>query len=147
MHFVREQLALGSRADAESAPLLAAAGISAVLSLEPTRKAIAARQFLLPIEDRVPLLEESLGQAFDFLDRAIEKGDKVLLHCEMGISRSPAILAAYLVVSEGLDADTAIATVQAACPGADPHPALRASLYQLASTRKAATTMRNARCA
>lgn len=35
--------------------------------------------------------------AFDFVDRQLYEGRKVLIHCNMGLSRSPVITVAYLV--------------------------------------------------
>ena len=52
----------------------------------------------------------------------------VLVHCLHGVSRAPAIAAAYLVQAEGLGAAAALAAVQGARPASGPNAGFRGQL-------------------
>ncbi|KAK2466099.1 hypothetical protein APHAL10511_001741 [Amanita phalloides] len=55
-----------------------------------------------------------LPSACQFIDQAIKSGGVVLVHCYQGLSRSAAVVAAYLMWSQGLGATQAIDLVRAA---------------------------------
>ena len=129
MDFVTSQLAVGSREDAENSAALADYGIDAVLSLVPlARPAAVVRQLSLALPDRVALPGALIDEAVDFLLDQTARGRRVLVHCEMGISRSPSIAAAYLHLAQGVDLYEALCLVRAARPIVEPHPTLIASL-------------------
>ncbi len=131
MDFITAQLAVGSRLEAEQGPTLAAQGIEAVLSLVPlARPAPVTRQLSLAIQDRVEIPGALIDEALDFLVHQTAHGRRTLVHCEMGISRSPALAAAYLHRTQGLDLAEAFSRVQVLRPNAEPHPALLASLVR-----------------
>ena len=65
----------------------------------------------LPVKDHTnPTLEQLLLGA-QFIDTAVQNGQRVLIHCKMGIGRSPTMAAAYLV-STGLSVDEAARQVE-----------------------------------
>lgn len=130
MDFITSQLAIGSSQDAGNSAALADRGIDTLLSLAPlARPAGVARQLSLALADRVALTGALIDEAVSFLLDQIGRGHRVLVHCEMGISRSPAIAAAYLHLAQGVALDQALHAVRAARPLAEPHPALIASLF------------------
>jgi histidinol-phosphate aminotransferase len=130
MDFITSQLAVGSREDAENSAALAAHGIDTLLSLAPLARPVGvARQFSLALPDRVALPGALIDEACNFLLDQTARGRRVLVHCEMGISRSPTIAAAYLHLTQGVDLGAALRSVRAARPVAEPHPALIASLF------------------
>ncbi|NMF90717.1 aminotransferase class I/II-fold pyridoxal phosphate-dependent enzyme [Aromatoleum petrolei] len=129
MDFVMPQLAVGSRADAADGAALAAAGIDALLSLAPlARPAEVALQLGLAVADRAALPAATIREAVAFIAARLAAGHRVLLHCEQGISRSPALAACFLHEQLGVPLDEAVDRVRAARPQADPHPALLASI-------------------
>lgn len=129
MYFITPDLAVGRRADAEDAATLAAHGIRSLLSLcALPRPEGVQRQLSLDIKDRVALPAESIAEALEFIDSQIGAGRKVLIHCEMGISRSASIAVGYLHGRCGLSVEEALARVREANPIADPHPLLLESL-------------------
>lgn len=130
MDFITSQLAVGSRQDAENSAALAAHGIDTLLSLAPLARPVGvARQYSLALPDRVALPGSLIDEACNFLLDQTARGRRVLVHCEMGVSRSPAIAAAYLHLAQGVDLSQALRSVRAARPVAEPHPALIASLF------------------
>ncbi len=125
MDFVTPWLAVGSRADAADGAALRAAGIDALLSLAPlSRPAEVALQLSLAVADRAPLPAGTIRTAVDFLAQRAAAGQRVLLHCEMGISRSPALAACFLHEHEGMPLDEAFVRVRSLRPKAVPDPAL-----------------------
>lgn len=129
MDFVMPQLAVGSRADAADGAALQAAGIDTLLSLAPlARPAEVALQLGLAVADRVALPAATIRAAAAFLAGRVAAGHRVLMHCEQGISRSPALAACFLHEHLGVSLDEAFARVRAARPQAEPHPALVASI-------------------
>jgi hypothetical protein len=120
---------LGDLAAAESASVLGALGITHVLSamrgavrLPQTPTGTTHHQF--PIEDN-PFAELAahLPAATEFIRAALaERPDaRVLVHCVQGVSRSAAVVAAYLVVRFGWPVDQAVAHIKSCRPAADPN--------------------------
>ena len=131
MDQVTPRLFLGSRSDAANPALLKQHAIDAVLSLEPVRLIASVRcQLILQLKDRQPMPLATLEQAVDFIALQIEQGRRVLVHCQMGISRSPTLVLAYLHRHAGLSLDQALARIQRARPQAEPHPVLLQSLSE-----------------
>ena len=71
----------------------------------------------LPTED----LLQRLPGAVAFIGDALAAGGRVLVHCVAGMSRSATVVAAYLMASEQLDTDKALAALRAAYPQACPN--------------------------
>ncbi|KAF9075819.1 protein-tyrosine phosphatase-like protein [Rhodocollybia butyracea] len=62
-------------------------------------------------------LKPHLEEACNSIDRALRSGRSVLVHCQQGISRSAAVVIAYLIRNHGMSYDAAYALVkrQRAC--------------------------------
>jgi len=62
-------------------------------------------------------LKPHLEGVCNHIDRALRSGANVLVHCQQGISRSPAIVIAFLIRNRGMSFDAAYALVrrQRAC--------------------------------
>ena len=129
MDFVTPLLAVGGRVDAEDAAALRDAGVAALLSLAPVvRPRDVAVQLSLAVADRVALPDAVIREAVDFLARQTAGGRRVLIHCEMGMSRSPALAACFLHECAGLGLADAFARIGAARPVAAPDAALVESI-------------------
>ena len=63
-------------------------------------------------------LQEKIEQAADFIDTKLENGETVCVQCLAGVSRSPAIVVAFLVLKRGMSIDHAVERVKQARPGA-----------------------------
>lgn len=130
MDFVTPWLAIGAAGEAADAALRRAHGIDAVLSLLPVDFDAGAAHLTLPVADRVALPGTTIRTVTAYIERQRQAGRKTLLHCQMGISRSPALAACYLHEYAGRRLDDALHEVGRARPVADPHPALLASMRQ-----------------
>jgi len=126
--FITNQLAIGGLDDVQSEAALRAAGIDFVLSLAPDVTLNSVRQVFLQVNDREPLPDHIIDHAVGLIEEAILAGRRVLVHCNMGISRSPAIVVCYLYQCRDLSVTKALAMVRRARPQAMPHPLLLASI-------------------
>ncbi|KAJ4461730.1 putative Dual specificity phosphatase [Paratrimastix pyriformis] len=61
-----------------------------------------------------PLLMK-LPQATEFIDRALASGGNILVHCNAGYSRSPSVVAAYLMQTQGMSRDGALVFLRKKC--------------------------------
>jgi protein-tyrosine phosphatase/nicotinamidase-related amidase len=65
----------------------------------------------LPIMDQLVSSEEEMIDMVNYLDNAVKKDEKILLHCVGGLGRSGLVAASYLKY-KGLDSDEAITAVR-----------------------------------
>lgn len=122
----------------DALPLLAEAGIGAVVSLLniPSDERVYQRAgfayHLLPIPDGAA---PSVDQFLDFLNFMREQraaNRVVAVHCAAGLGRTGTMLAAYLI-AKGTPVDEAVAQIRKARPGAIETPAQMRFLRDLAS--------------
>ncbi|KAG8216902.1 protein-tyrosine phosphatase-like protein [Butyriboletus roseoflavus] len=59
--------------------------------------------------------------SISFIQKELDKGRGVLVHCQAGISRSATIVAAYLMYTRKLDPSAALDTIRAVRPHTDPN--------------------------
>lgn len=131
MDLITPQIIIGSREDASNPVLLSRYKIDAVLSLEPVcLLKPASCQLLLQVQDRIALPDAVIEQAVAFIHQQLRLGHRVLAHCQMGISRSPALVLAYLHQHQELSLSQGLTLIQKARPQAEPHPALLQSLQR-----------------
>jgi len=71
-----------------------------------------------------------------FIDAVVKREERVFIHCMYGHGRSPALLAGYYVLKQGLSVDAAVKKIKAA--RAEVHPTLdqMEGLYKLAGEKK-----------
>lgn len=99
---------------------MARLGISASLSLrreaDDRARGVALEKHLwLPTTDDAPPTLEQLGAASSFIGQALAEGRGVYVHCMSGVGRAATTAAAYLI-STGLSADEAWATIRRVRP-------------------------------
>ncbi|NEV63926.1 dual specificity protein phosphatase family protein [Thiorhodococcus minor] len=126
--FITDQVAVGAREDALSADALAEAGIDFVLSLVLDMETPGVRQVRLEVRDREPLSTWTMARAVELIAAEVDAGRRVLVHCHMGLSRSPAIVLCYLRERCGMTMRDALRALKQARPQSMPHPALLASI-------------------
>ncbi len=68
-----------------------------------------------------------------FIDGALKGGGTVYVHCFAGISRSPSIVAAYLISTRGWTVEAALEFIRKERPIIDPNDGFRAALSAWAS--------------
>ncbi len=131
MNFVTPMLAVGSRDDALNSLTLRRHKIGAILSLaEIAPPATIDCHHYLEMSDRVPVPPRLIQQAVDYLESCTARGLRVLIHCQMGISRSPTLAACFLHQTAGMPLCDALKHLKEVRPQVAPHPTLLASVYR-----------------
>lgn len=122
--------------------MLAALGVGRVLNLvedgeyqrgarRKVEKALAKagiEEVRLSTEDYGPLADELLEQGAAQVNRWLDQGEVVYLHCRAGWQRSAAVAAGAIALRNGIDIDAALVQVQQLKASADPLPHQREDL-------------------
>lgn len=125
---IRDWLYIGSLRDTQSHATLSANGIGAMLQLAVAVPQTDITRHYLPIEDGRPLSPGLLHTGLDFVATERQNGNRVLIACAAGISRSATFTIAALKESEPISLREALRTVVMSHPETFPHPALWKSL-------------------
>jgi len=106
LDWITDHIAIGHFLDAQSLP----AGIDAVLCLREDccdgRTDVDA--LCLPLLDGSGNDQRDIEDALEFIREVVTAGQRILVHCHAGRSRSVVIVARYLMQTRGLTAQTAL---------------------------------------
>jgi len=69
--------------------------------------------------------------AVKFIQKGVLSGEKVLVHCHAGVSRSVTIVVAYLMICRGHTLSSALGSVRAVRPIANPNSGFMATLRSI----------------
>lgn len=122
---ITPQLHVGGQYRRRGWPALARRGITAVVNMreefDDAQAGIAPARYLhlSTVDDRPPAME-AIRTGVAFIQDEVARGGSVYIHCGAGVGRAPAMAAAYLV-STGLSADQAWATIRRVRPFIRPH--------------------------
>ncbi|KAK9473740.1 protein-tyrosine phosphatase-like protein [Dipodascopsis tothii] len=129
MHKIVDHVYLGSMFALKGKLSIEQAGITHILSV--LRGPIEANDVLGQAgmthkqisldDDEDENIIEHFGEALEFMDAAVSKGESVLVHCMAGVSRSATVVAAYLIWKERVSAETALARIRAQRAVANPN--------------------------
>lgn len=89
------------------------------LGLEPPDPTTTGDQFVFPDG---PHDYEIFEAAVDYTIESLDRDDKVLVHCQAGVSRSAGVCTAAIAVRQGIDAEKARTKVKASRSVIDPTP-------------------------
>lgn len=124
MDQVTENLWLGGLASVADVENLKKNNIHSVLSVMRGMVVVQAtfthKQIEIDDVEEEDILNHLIA-CISFIEAELDKGHGVLVHCQAGMSRSPAIVAAYLMYSLHLDTDGAIALIRQSRPDVDPN--------------------------
>ncbi|KAJ6483514.1 protein-tyrosine phosphatase-like protein [Mycena vitilis] len=130
-------LYLGSLSAVNDHPLLRAHGIThLVQALEapwapPARKEDGFVAYSIDIRDKESVdLRPHLEAACVYIERALRRGEGVLVHCQQGVSRSPSIVIAYLIRNHAMSYDAALAFVRRKRACIKPNPGFARALLE-----------------
>jgi protein-tyrosine phosphatase len=110
MDWITPQVAIGNYLDANALP----ADIDALLCLredccDEARTDVDV--LCIPLVDGAGNDPHRIAEAVRFIADVCEAGDKVLVHCHAGRSRSVVVVARYLVEHQGMSAATALGLI------------------------------------
>jgi predicted protein tyrosine phosphatase len=145
LHFVTPGLALGACFPMEGAARLAGEhGIARVVDVRVERcddeavlRLHGIRLLHLPTEDTRAISQPRLAHGVAFVSEGLDRGERVLVHCQYGIGRS-ALLACCVLVARGLPPLDALETAKRARPVVSPSPDQLRALARFAADVKAA---------
>lgn len=105
---LNDQLFLGSCLEATNTAALDAAGITTVCNLSKDHydTDIKFRYHQFGQDDKVPVPPAVIEKFLMWMDERVAAGDKILIHCQMGISRTPAFAIAWFLHKAGANKDT-----------------------------------------
>ncbi|GBG91824.1 hypothetical protein CBR_g53715 [Chara braunii] len=132
---VREHIYLGSDLVARNRETLRAAGITHVLNCVGF---LCPEYFAGQLVYRTLWLQDTPGEdilsvlydVFDYFEQVKEEGGRVFVHCSQGVSRSTALVIAYLMWKEGKSYDDAFRDVKAARGVTNPNMGFACQLIQ-----------------
>jgi dual specificity phosphatase 12 len=70
-------------------------------------------------------------KAHSIIRKALAEGNRVLVHCAAGVSRSVTLVAAYLIIEKGMSADAALRLIRTGRKNANPNEGFRKQLALL----------------
>jgi protein-tyrosine phosphatase len=116
-------------------PEVRAEGISAIVRLDqaPRERGQWTEDFFLldsPIPDGEYIEPDTIDTVTRFIYEQLNARRKVLVHCQMGISRSVSMAMAYLIAHEGFSLAEAFGIVREGRASAYPHERLLVSLIE-----------------
>ena len=129
-----EGLYLGNEEAASKLEVLKSNGITHILIAGSFMPAKFPNHFKYKQINVSDTLRENIRKYFDetysFIDEAISSSGRVLVHCHMGISRSPTVVIAYLMKKQNLTLKKAAYKVRKAHPITNPNPAFIKQLLE-----------------
>ena len=123
MEKITPQIWLGGLLDAQDTETLQANGITATLNVAKElegRISNGLYQVHVSLVDEVSNLPHYYRQAIQSLDQLVKDGHNTLVHCYAGCSRSPTIVAGYLMMTLSLDISQAFNLILAKKPDVIP---------------------------
>ncbi|EKM51990.1 uncharacterized protein PHACADRAFT_262439 [Phanerochaete carnosa HHB-10118-sp] len=130
-------LYLGPCSAASSEPFLTAQSITDVLSIgaTPAEKFDGVSYHRISISDSPsPSISKACDSARTIIDAALKFHNgtgKILVHCSAGISRSPTVVAAYLMRHHQMSLNDALRQIVQARPQASPNPGFMRQLKEM----------------
>ncbi|OMJ89281.1 hypothetical protein SteCoe_8578 [Stentor coeruleus] len=136
MHKVNEYIYIGNRRASEDIKTLTSERIVKILQLLdfyiPNEREYDIEIKFIQIEDsETQTLEYILPEALRFIHNAVLNRQKILIHCNAGVSRSGSILVAYLMASNKIDYKQALRMAKNSRPCIDPNPGFAKQLNSL----------------
>ncbi len=139
MIWLSEQVAVSGEEISEDnwAALSAETGITAVVNLryeyqDVFSSPLPVAYLWLPVTDFTDPTLEQLFTGAQFIETSVRSGNKVLIHCKLGIGRSPTLAAAYLVWTR-CSADEALRIIKERSAGISQPIVDRRTLQEFAS--------------
>lgn len=130
MQRVDDNVYIGGYAIAGDAAVLAKHGITNIVKLfsdkvkfpesKPRVPGVTYAVFAVADDPRQPIAQTAFA-ATDFIDKAVARGEKVLVHCHAGVSRSATVVLLHIMLNHGYTLDEALARLRRVRPQVDPN--------------------------
>jgi protein-tyrosine phosphatase len=117
MDWITDTIAIGDYLESQTQTLLVEHKIRSVLSLVRVPDALSVENLGVEAVCVIPLIDGAgndprwFSEAIDTLEYLVKANAPVLIHCRAGRSRSPAVVAGYLMRLHGISCDEAVCRV------------------------------------
>ncbi|KAJ7224147.1 phosphatases II [Mycena pura] len=119
---VKDRLYLGDLFTAMSSKVKSKHSITHIVSVGPDYPSTGPEHLVVSVDDEAhENLLQHLNTACQFIQKALDSNGRVLVHCMMGVSRSPTVVAAYLMKTQGMTVSQAIRTIKHQRPQIHPN--------------------------
>ena len=111
MDWITEQIAIGNFIDAQNA----LNEVDAILCLKENccdEGRVDLEILTLPLFDGFGNDKRLFDEAVGFIDDVVSDGEKILVHCHAGRSRSVCIVARYFMIKNGMDRKEALLKIE-----------------------------------
>lgn len=112
MDWITEQIAIGNFIDAKNI----SNEVNAILCLKENccdEGRVDLEILTIPLLDGSGNNKRFFDEAVDFIDNVVSGGEKILIHCHAGRSRSVCILARYFMIKYGMNRKEALSKIEA----------------------------------
>ena len=128
----------GSQDVAHDMETLKKHGVTHILNVATGVENMFPQEFVYQTQEMRDLPEFPIFHDFDkaisFIDQCKKLNGRVLVHCNAGISRSAAIVMAYLIQNEGMNVNDAFSYLRSKRPATCPNPGFLIQLENLYSS-------------
>ncbi|KAF7730602.1 phosphatase [Apophysomyces ossiformis] len=124
---------IGGYTALESRKFLQKNKITHILTMGHFKQHYTSEDFIIPISDNPEAnIIQHFDETYEFIDPALAAGHRLLVHCLAGVSRSPTVVAAYLMKKRRLRVKEALALIKQSRPFINPNPGFikQLRLYQ-----------------
>jgi protein-tyrosine phosphatase len=132
LHEVYDNIYVGNISTAYNKDKLKELGINNVITAISGMPEIYPEEFNYMLVDALDIQQQDMRPMFDdtskFIKDSLKDGGKVYIHCMCGVSRSVAIVCAYLAKEYGIEPEEAIKTIREIRPKANPNPSFQIQL-------------------
>ncbi|BFZ01448.1 hypothetical protein BsWGS_04487 [Bradybaena similaris] len=132
---VKPGVIMGSQDVAHDFDLLKQHGVTHILNVATGVENLFPDQFIYQTQEFLDLPEFPIFQGFEsainFIEEAIKANGCVLVHCNAGVSRSAAVIMAYLIKKEGMTINDAFSYLRSKRPAICPNPGFLIQLQNL----------------
>lgn len=132
LHEVYDNIYVGNISTAYNKDKLKELGINNVITAISGMSEIYPNDFNYMLVDALDIQQQDMRPMFDntskFIKDSLENGGKVYIHCMCGVSRSVAIVCAYLSKEFGIEPKEAIKQIREIRPVANPNPSFQLQL-------------------
>lgn len=139
---IDEHVLLGALPFPRDVAVLAELGVQAVVNTceeyAGPRRAYARHrieQLRVPVIDYAPPTRAQITEAIAFIERHVQAGRKVYLHCKAGQGRSATIALCWIMHTQDVGPEEAFRRLQAKRPQVNPHIVHRAAVQRFAQAR------------
>jgi len=150
LHEVYNNIYVGNISTAYNKEKLEELGIKNVVTAISGMHEIYPKNFKYKLVDILDINKQNLMPVFDdtsdFIEKCIEKGEKVYVHCMCGVSRSVSIVCAYLARKHDIKPLNALEMIRGVRKIAKPNPSFLQQLenyYTVVTHRKKSNSSNN----